>query len=78
MRAGCFVGAVFRVQGADGSSPARALFALQHAVQFPTGFPYSLIDADRLSTRLITWRRTARLGILAIALMIATPSFEAA
>jgi hypothetical protein len=33
-------------------------------------------EADRLSARLITWRRTAGLGIFAIALMIATPSLE--
>lgn len=35
-----------------------------------------LTEADKLSARLITWRRTAGLGILAIALIIATPSFE--
>jgi hypothetical protein len=37
-----------------------------------------LTDADSLSSRPITWRRTAEHGILAIALMIATPSLEAA
>jgi hypothetical protein len=42
----------------------------------PASSLYSLTDAARLSTRLITWRRTAKLGILAIALTIATPSFE--
>jgi hypothetical protein len=55
-----------------------SLFAWQHAVQFPTGFLYSLNDAERLSTRPITWRLTAMLGIFFIALMIATPSFEEA
>lgn len=68
----CFVGSVKRFR-ARSTSP---VFTGESPI-VSKGL-YGANETDRLSARSITLRRTAGLGILAIALMMATPSLDEA